>query len=28
VAVYACAECGRMTAHELPGQHKSDENVA
>jgi hypothetical protein len=28
VAVYACPECGRMTAHELPGQHTSDENVA
>jgi hypothetical protein len=28
VAVYGCSECGRMTAHQLPGQHTSDENVA
>ena len=28
VAVYVCAECGRMTAHELPQQHTSEENVA
>jgi hypothetical protein len=28
VAVYACSECGRMSAHELPRQHRSDENVA
>jgi hypothetical protein len=28
VAIYACPECSRMTAHELPRQHTPEENVA